>query len=893
MDVLLEAIRLLTEPPGDLVYFLVTLFALQQALLPALTARRRSPEAMAPRRWLWAIGGVLVGRAVLIVLALLGNAQVLDPVVILPPLERFIQVTSIALIVWALFSHRAARWQTYVLLLLIVAAIGFFVIYDLPQWPLLYANNSPYSGTFQEWVWEVAAIALLTIGLLGQILLRPPEWEWAVGALIFWLAGHVAQLRWPTPNVYFSDWERLAALVAYPMLTAYVYRFFAVGTAPAAPAQVSLDSTPLPFSGSTMDVHALQALLEGVETARELEPALIITSSRLARFLKADVCIIALREDSEIPQVRAVATHPPTGLLEAPLIDLTRYDLLLQVWQEGKARILQEPNAPPWLLQLYRVLGFAESGPLLILPLQAQGEQIGLLFLGNPESGDKWNPNALLAPNITAALLAAAISRTQQRGASIFSLREPTEHLERDLNTAIAKVEALEQHNKQLQREADERDKEAARLRQQLEEQPKQASDSELAFWQQEVKELVADRDILIQERDRFAEELTKLRPHLQTLVTERNRLRKQVASMQRALETMRAQDLEERIDRGEVGLLVTNEVGEIRLADPLARQILRMPDGEVTWTPLDGAYASGEWVRTVAELLSGSPDARRSAHLSFEVAGRAVEAELVTLVGRDGKTDGLAVTLQTEGSLAAQREAIAGIADEFRTPMTSITGYTDLLLSEQGGILTEIQRQFLDRVNANVEQMGQLLNDLVRLASPDARGVNLEPQPINVAKIVEAGVEGLEARFRERSLQVKLNVPQQLPPVRADRDSFYQVMIRLLSNAALCSQEGSEVVVDAVTAVGEKVEGNGAGYIQVSVTDTGGGIAPEDFPKVFRRFYRADQPLVQGMGERGVGMAVAKTLVEANGGKIWVETEPGKGSTFAFTLPAYENNGA
>jgi len=376
-------------------------------------------------------------------------------------------VTSIALIVWALFSHRAARWQTYVLLLLIVAAIGFFVIYDLPQWPLLYANNSPYSGTFQEWVWEVAAIALLTIGLLGQILLRPPEWEWAVGALIFWLAGHVAQLRWPTPNVYFSDWERLAALVAYPMLTAYVYRFFAVGTAPAAPAQVSLDSTPLPFSGSTMDVHALQALLEGVETARELEPALIITSSRLARFLKADVCIIALREDSEIPQVRAVATHPPTGLLEAPLIDLTRYDLLLQVWQEGKARILQEPNAPPWLLQLYRVLGFAESGPLLILPLQAQGEQIGLLFLGNPESGDKWNPNALLAPNITAALLAAAISRTQQRGASIFSLREPTEHLERDLNTAIAKVEALEQHNKQLQREADERDKEAARLRQQ------------------------------------------------------------------------------------------------------------------------------------------------------------------------------------------------------------------------------------------------------------------------------------------------------------------------------------------------------------------------------------------------------------------------------------------
>jgi signal transduction histidine kinase len=220
---------------------------------------------------------------------------------------------------------------------------------------------------------------------------------------------------------------------------------------------------------------------------------------------------------------------------------------------------------------------------------------------------------------------------------------------------------------------------------------------------------------------------------------------------------------------------------------------------------------------------------------------------------------------------------------------MTSITGYTDLLMGEQVGILTEMQQQFLGRVKANVEQMGQILNDLIRIASPDARAVELEPQPVDLVDVVEQGVMGLAARFRERKLQVKMDLPPELPPVRADRDSLYQIMLRLLSNAALCSRTGTEVVVGA-----EYQEPNDgkAGFVKIRVTDTGGGISPDDLPKVFRRFYRARQPLIEGMGERGVGMAVARTLIEANGGRIWVDSDPGEGSTFSFVLPIFEDDG-
>jgi signal transduction histidine kinase len=220
---------------------------------------------------------------------------------------------------------------------------------------------------------------------------------------------------------------------------------------------------------------------------------------------------------------------------------------------------------------------------------------------------------------------------------------------------------------------------------------------------------------------------------------------------------------------------------------------------------------------------------------------------------------------------------------------MTAMVGYTDLLLGEQVGILNEMQRQFLVRIKANVEQMGRLLNDLLRLASPDSRRLELVPEPVDLITTVQTVLTALAARFNERRLKVRLNFPPQIAPLRVDRDSLYQIMLRLLSNAALCSQEGSEILVGAREESAPTKDK--PPYISVAVTDTGGGIAPEDLARVFRRFYRAGQPLIAGMGETGVGMAVAKTLVEANGGRIWVESLPGEGSTFNFALPAFWEN--
>jgi len=334
----------------------------------------------------------------------------------------------------------------------------------------------------------------------------------------------------------------------------------------------------------------------------------------------------------------------------------------------------------------------------------------------------------------------------------------------------------------------------------------------------------------------------------------------------------------------GALGLVTADEDGQITMVDALARRLLEMPEGDVSGLSVDAFFADPRWSSAIDDLLARS-DAGGLDRLHLTLSpddDTVIEADLVSLRGRDGDVDGLVIMLRSSESEAERHETMVSLASDFRTPMTAITGYTDLLLGEQGGILTEMQQQFLERVKANVEQLTYLLNDLIRIASPDSRLMRFSPQPISLIEIIEEAIMGLAARFRERRLAVQLDLPPELALVRADRDSLYQIMLRLLSNAVLCSEEGTQIVVNAHE-VSDSEDGR---YLQISVTDTGHGILPEDYPRVFRKLHRANQPLVQGLGESGVGMAIAKALVEANGGRIWVESEEGVGSTLSFLLP-------
>ena len=338
--------------------------------------------------------------------------------------------------------------------------------------------------------------------------------------------------------------------------------------------------------------------------------------------------------------------------------------------------------------------------------------------------------------------------------------------------------------------------------------------------------------------------------------------------------------------DGGLGGVLVSDEQGNVTLVSQGARHLIGRPLSALVGASLQALFAEPLWTQAVSRVSREDAQAGDIATVTLNLDGRMVWAELTRLPDIADCSGTLIVMLYPEEGATPQSEMVVSLIHELRTPMTSITGYTDLLLGEAVGILGETQRQFLQRVNANIERMGRLLNDLINVTAIDTGQISLSPEPVNIVGVIEDVIMSLAAQFSERKLAVQLDMPPELPPVHADQDSLYQIALNLLSNASQCSEPGAKILVRARLEERNGQIGGLPAYLLVSVTDVGGGIAPEDQRRVFQRLYRADNPLIAGLGETGVGLSIAKTLVEAHGGRIWVESEMGVGSTFSLILP-------
>jgi signal transduction histidine kinase len=233
------------------------------------------------------------------------------------------------------------------------------------------------------------------------------------------------------------------------------------------------------------------------------------------------------------------------------------------------------------------------------------------------------------------------------------------------------------------------------------------------------------------------------------------------------------------------------------------------------------------------------------------------------------------------------QTEMIASISQELRQPMSSIVGYTDLLLGESVGILGALQRKFIERIKASTERIGSLVEDLIQITAIEAGLAAMKPEPIDLNLIIDNAMAYTSSQMRERNIALRINIAKSLEPIYADREALQQVLIHLLQNAGAASPVEGEVTLKVST---EKQDGRS--FVLIQVADTGGGIPSDDLPRVFSRLYRADNVLIQGVGDTGVGLSIAKALTEAQGGRIWVEPEMGVGSTFSVLLPAQPSDG-
>lgn len=225
----------------------------------------------------------------------------------------------------------------------------------------------------------------------------------------------------------------------------------------------------------------------------------------------------------------------------------------------------------------------------------------------------------------------------------------------------------------------------------------------------------------------------------------------------------------------------------------------------------------------------------------------------------------------QTE---ALRRDLIANVAHELRTPLTSIKGFMEGLID---GVLPA-QPDTYQQVYREADRLQRLVNDLQELSRVEAGAIELDLQPVALDKLIRQTAARLQPQFEEKAVELKLELSPALPRVSADEDRINQVLLNLVGNALQYTPTGGTVTITA------QLENH---KLIVAINDTGSGIPAQHLPHLFTRFYRVDKSRSRAGGGSGIGLTIAKHLVEAHQGQIWAASDGlDQGSTFAFSLP-------
>ncbi|MBN1160812.1 MAG: HAMP domain-containing protein [Dehalococcoidales bacterium] len=219
------------------------------------------------------------------------------------------------------------------------------------------------------------------------------------------------------------------------------------------------------------------------------------------------------------------------------------------------------------------------------------------------------------------------------------------------------------------------------------------------------------------------------------------------------------------------------------------------------------------------------------------------------------------------------RRNMVADVAHELRTPLSNLKGYLEAI---NDGVIKP-DKKTIRSLNEEAASLSRLVADLQELSLVDAGELKMTFQSEDIDNLIQETVAASQSKAAAKGLKLSADLPDKLPALNIDGHRIKQVFYNLLDNAIAHTGKGGTVTVKAI----EKND-----MISVSVTDTGEGIPPEDMPVIFERFYRVDRSRARTTGGSGLGLTIAKRLVEAHSGKISVESQPGKGSTFTFSLP-------
>lgn len=250
-------------------------------------------------------------------------------------------------------------------------------------------------------------------------------------------------------------------------------------------------------------------------------------------------------------------------------------------------------------------------------------------------------------------------------------------------------------------------------------------------------------------------------------------------------------------------------------------------------------------------------------------------------ITDEQGKVQGVVTLLQDVTRLKKldqlKSDFMATVSHEFRTPLTSLNMTIDILLQGLLGSVSAQQGELLATAKADCERLTKLVKELLNLSRLESGKYQMKKEAINLQTLVEEALKHLRVPLRMKEIEFDTAIDAAVPDFTADREQLSWVISNLVSNALRYTPAGGKILIRAARENGE---------VQISVADSGRGISAEALESIFEKFVQVKQPTDSTPGSVGLGLAIAKEVVEAHGGKIWVTSEIGKGSTFSFTIP-------
>ncbi|MDY6861435.1 MAG: ATP-binding protein [Thermodesulfobacteriota bacterium] len=250
------------------------------------------------------------------------------------------------------------------------------------------------------------------------------------------------------------------------------------------------------------------------------------------------------------------------------------------------------------------------------------------------------------------------------------------------------------------------------------------------------------------------------------------------------------------------------------------------------------------------------------------------------TQVSREGKPEGVVLVFHDITELRRfermRQDFVANVSHELRTPVTSIKGYAETLIE---GALEDKENahDFLKIIFSDANRLAKLIDDLLDLSKIESGKLKINLRPFTLKPLIEGVVSDLNSQLQDRSIKVNIDIPENLSGVSGDETAIAQVLFNLIENAIKYNNDGGRITISG--------EDKGE-FVEVSISDTGIGIPQDDLPRIFERFYRVDKSRDRELGGTGLGLSIVKHIVQAHNGEVFARSDPGKGSTFYFTIP-------